>query len=156
MKLAHVRSQYWRAALMAAAVFCLAFAAAGSSFTTAVPAPTGPNHVGTLLLRLVDPQRNDPYLANRGKRELLIRFWYPASISQGCKPAEYTSPKVILFGHRVRVACVRFPIGVVRCFSPGIDIWHQHGICLQSECKRSLEVFRDFREPLPGIASDCF
>jgi dienelactone hydrolase len=94
VKLAHVRSQYWRAALMATAVLCLASAAAGSLFTTAVPAPTGPNQVGTLLMRFVDPQRNDPYLANRGKRELLIRFWYPASISQGCKPAEYTSPKV--------------------------------------------------------------
>ena len=93
MKLAHVPWRYCRAAwAMSTAVFWLA-SAAGSSFTTAVPAPTGPNHVGTLVVRLVDLQRNDPYLATNGKRELLIRFWYPASVGQGCKPAEYTSPK---------------------------------------------------------------
>jgi dienelactone hydrolase len=27
-------------------------------------------------------------------RELLVRFWYPASLAEGCKPAEYTSPRV--------------------------------------------------------------
>jgi dienelactone hydrolase len=43
---------------------------------------------------LVDPTRDDPFLANGAKRELLVRFWYPASLHQDCKPAEYASPKV--------------------------------------------------------------
>jgi dienelactone hydrolase len=45
-------------------------------------------------MELVDPTRDDPYLSNGAKRDLLVRFWYPASIDQGCKPAEYTTPRV--------------------------------------------------------------
>jgi len=41
---------------------------------------------------LVDPKRDDPFLANGAKRELLVRFWYPASLDQGCEPAAYTFP----------------------------------------------------------------
>jgi dienelactone hydrolase len=62
--------------------------------TSAVPSPTGPSSVGTRVVNLVDSTRNDPFLANGAKRELLVRFWYPASLNQGCEPAEYTSPKV--------------------------------------------------------------
>ena len=62
--------------------------------TAAVPFPEGPGKVGTRVLDLVDSGRNDPYLASGAKRELLVRFWYPASLSEDCKPAEYTSPKV--------------------------------------------------------------
>jgi dienelactone hydrolase len=62
--------------------------------TAAVPFPEGPDKVGTRVLDLVDSGRNDPYLASGAKRELLVRFWYPASLSEDCKPAEYTSPKV--------------------------------------------------------------
>jgi predicted dienelactone hydrolase len=62
--------------------------------TAAVPIPEGPDKVGTRVIDLVDSARNDPYLANGAKRELLVRFWYPASLSEGCKPAEYTPPKV--------------------------------------------------------------
>jgi len=43
---------------------------------------------------LLDSTRDAPYLADGTKRELLVRFWYPASLSQGCQPAEYTSPAV--------------------------------------------------------------
>jgi dienelactone hydrolase len=43
---------------------------------------------------LVDSRRDDPFLADGTKRELLVRFWYPASLDQGCEPAEYTSPTV--------------------------------------------------------------
>ena len=43
---------------------------------------------------LVDSTRDDPFLADGTKRELLVRFWYPASLDQGCEPAEYTSPAV--------------------------------------------------------------
>jgi len=60
----------------------------------AVPGPTGPNRVGTRVVDLVDPTRSDPYLANGTKRELLVRFWYPAAVGKSCTPAEYTSPGV--------------------------------------------------------------
>jgi predicted dienelactone hydrolase len=61
---------------------------------SAVPSPTGPRSVGTRVVDLVDSTRNDPFLANGAKRELLVRLWYPASLNQGCEPAEYTSPRV--------------------------------------------------------------
>jgi predicted dienelactone hydrolase len=64
------------------------------SDTATAPSPSGSSRVGTRVVRLVDPTHNDPYLANGRKRELLVRFWYPASLEQGCVPAEYTSPKV--------------------------------------------------------------
>ena len=43
---------------------------------------------------MVDPLRDDPFLRNGTKRELLVRFWYPTSITEGCDPAAYTSPAV--------------------------------------------------------------
>jgi dienelactone hydrolase len=58
------------------------------------PRPVGPSPVGTRVMDLVDPKRDDPYLANGSKRELLVRFWYPASVDQDCEAAEYTSPQV--------------------------------------------------------------
>jgi dienelactone hydrolase len=61
--------------------------------TTSVPRPTGTSRIGTRVMRLVDNTRDDPYVDNRSKRELLVRFWYPAS-NEDCKPAEYTSSKV--------------------------------------------------------------
>jgi len=60
----------------------------------AVPSPTGSNRVGTLIVDLIDATRSDPYLANGAKRELLVRFWYPAAVGKICTPAEYTSPGV--------------------------------------------------------------
>jgi dienelactone hydrolase len=56
-----------------------------------VPKPTGPNKVGTRVMDLVDSGRSDPYLANGDRRELLVRFWYPTALAQGCKSAAYTS-----------------------------------------------------------------
>lgn len=61
---------------------------------TSVPGPTGISRVGTRVMRLVDNTRDDPYVDNRAKRELLVRFWYPASLTAECKPADYASPKV--------------------------------------------------------------
>ena len=65
-----------------------------ASLTVSVPAPTGPNRVGTLAMRIVDSKRIDPYLGAGTKRELLVRFWYPMSIGAPCRPAEYASPQV--------------------------------------------------------------
>jgi len=68
--------------------------AVAAHITASVPAPTGPMHVGTRVMDLLDSRRNDPYLADGAKRELLVRFWYPASLDQGCEAAGYTSPAV--------------------------------------------------------------
>jgi hypothetical protein len=60
----------------------------------AVPPPSGPNAVGTFWMRLVDATRNDPFRHDGSKRELMVRFWYPAARVAGCAPADYSSPKV--------------------------------------------------------------
>jgi dienelactone hydrolase len=62
--------------------------------TTDAPLPVGPDKVGTRTMDLVDATRDDPYLANGSKRELLVQFWYPAFLKQGCQHAQYASPKV--------------------------------------------------------------
>jgi dienelactone hydrolase len=68
--------------------------ALAASLAPAAPSSTGPSSVGTRVVDLVDSTRNDPFLANGAKRELLVRFWYPASLDRGCAPAQYTSPRV--------------------------------------------------------------
>jgi dienelactone hydrolase len=60
----------------------------------ALPRPSGSSPVGTQVMDLADATRDDPFLADGTKRELLVRFWYPADLSRGCAPAEYTSPRV--------------------------------------------------------------
>ncbi len=62
-----------------------------------VPSPTGSNKVGTRVMDLVDATRPDPYLANGAKRELLVRFWYPAALTGGCKTAQYASAGVLSY-----------------------------------------------------------
>jgi len=73
----------------------------------AVPFPEGPNKVGTRVMELVDAAREDPYLANGSKRALLVRFWYPTSLMEACKPAEYASPKV--WSHFSQLLGVQLP-----------------------------------------------
>jgi dienelactone hydrolase len=68
--------------------------ALGEQSTAAVPRPTGGSQVGTHVMRFVDSTREDPYLSNGTKRELLVRFWYPASSETTCNAADYTSPEV--------------------------------------------------------------
>jgi dienelactone hydrolase len=65
-----------------------------ANIAPAVPRPTGPNPVGTQVIDLVDPARKDPFLANGAQRELLVRFWYPASAGESCARADYASPRV--------------------------------------------------------------
>ncbi len=70
-----------------------------------VPAPTGPNKVGTRTLDLVDADRFDPYLQTGQKRELMVRFWYPTASNQHCHPAPYASAAVWDYlGRLVQVA----------------------------------------------------
>ena len=90
-----------------------------STKTVAVPGPTGPYSVGTRTMHLTDSTRNDPFLADGTKRELTVRFWYPASLNQECSPAEYTSTAVWdYFSHLANVqpfkvttnSCLNAPI----------------------------------------------
>jgi predicted dienelactone hydrolase len=62
--------------------------------TARVPNPTGSNKVGTRVIDFFDFTRNDPFLANGTKRELLLRLWYPASLDPGCEPAPYNANRV--------------------------------------------------------------
>jgi dienelactone hydrolase len=59
-----------------------------------VPSPSGPNAVGTFSVRLTDPTRSNPFLKDGSRRELMVRFWYPAARPSRCTNAEYISPKV--------------------------------------------------------------
>lgn len=63
------------------------------STVAVTPVPTGPETVGTRIVHWVDPSRRDPFAGRSESRELLVRFWYPASLKQACEPADYTSPK---------------------------------------------------------------
>ncbi len=84
--------------------------AMATHMTASVPTPTGPMRVGTRIMDLVDSTRNDPFRADGTKRELLVRFWYPASLDQGCEPAEYTTPSVWSYFSQL----VEFPLPLVR------------------------------------------
>jgi dienelactone hydrolase len=64
------------------------------SASLVAPTPSGPASVGTRVVALQDPSRNDLFLNNGLKRELLVRLWYPASLSNVCNPADYAAPKV--------------------------------------------------------------
>jgi len=66
-----------------------------TTFGTATsPTPSGNHSVGTREMLLVDSKRQDPFLENGTKRQLMVRFWYPAKLDAACKPAEYTPPIV--------------------------------------------------------------
>ena len=58
------------------------------------PPPSGPNAIGTFSVRLTDSNRSNPFLKDGSRRELMVRFWYPAVRPSGCANAEYISPKV--------------------------------------------------------------
>jgi len=76
--------------------------------TVTTPMPTGLSGVGTRVLQLVDSSRRDPFASNVPARELMLRFWYPASLADGCKPAEYTSSKV--WSYFSELIGVRLPV----------------------------------------------
>ncbi|MCA1187939.1 MULTISPECIES: alpha/beta hydrolase [unclassified Saccharopolyspora] len=67
-----------------------ASAAAPAAPRLELPAPTGPNPVGTGSLHLRDESRPDPWVPT-GARELMITVWYPAAEAVG-EPARYLSP----------------------------------------------------------------
>jgi len=98
----------------------------------AIPAPTGRNVVGSEVIYLTDPTRNDPYVSGGAKRELAVRLWYPTMLRRECQTAEYTSPAVWkYFAHLVNVepfhvatnSCLNAPVSdgehPVVVFTPG-------------------------------------
>ncbi|GAA2490739.1 hydrolase [Streptomyces longisporus] len=48
-----------------------------------LPAPSGPNPVGAVSLRLVDASRADPWVASQPYRELMVGIRYPARTADG-------------------------------------------------------------------------
>ena len=69
-------------------------AASGTITRLALPAPTGPERVGTVSLHLVDRSRADPWVATEPARELMVQVWYPARDVRGYPRADWVSPGV--------------------------------------------------------------
>jgi len=86
-----------------------------------VPAPTGPNIVGTQVLYVTDPALEDPYLANGTERELVVRLWYPASANSvlDCKSADYASPAVWRYFAQL-FGILPFPVTTNSCWNAAI------------------------------------
>jgi predicted dienelactone hydrolase len=61
---------------------------ARTSYSPALPEPTGPYRIGTTELHLVDKTRQDPWVPGR-VRELMISIWYPALSVLGGPRAPY-------------------------------------------------------------------
>lgn len=77
--------------------------AATAETTPYLPAPTGPDPVGTTSLYLKDTSRQDPWVPSAGPRELMVSLWFPAK-SRGRGRAQYMTPeesKLVLEGFRI-------------------------------------------------------
>jgi pimeloyl-ACP methyl ester carboxylesterase len=77
----------------AASIPALAHAALTRPTVLSAPRPTGASEVGTREVYLLDSRRANPYVANGTRRELMVRFWYPAASGTTCSSADYTSPQ---------------------------------------------------------------
>ncbi|BEL04155.1 hypothetical protein Q0Z83_023460 [Actinoplanes sichuanensis] len=60
-----------------------------------LPAPTGPECLGTVSLHLRDRSRTDPWVPGHQVRELMIQIWYPARSTRGHLPAPWLSPGAV-------------------------------------------------------------
>lgn len=55
-----------------------------------LPSPTGPYQVGTTYYHWVDETRDEVFTDDPDdKRELVVRFWYPAQVEAGTPPVTY-------------------------------------------------------------------
>jgi predicted dienelactone hydrolase len=61
----------------------------------ALPAPTGPERVGTVSLHLRDTTRIDPWAPAGTAREIMIQLWYPAQHTRDFPPAPWLSPGAV-------------------------------------------------------------
>jgi predicted dienelactone hydrolase len=62
--------------------------------TFSLPAPTGPEQVGTLELHLIDQDRTDPWDDAGGPRELMISIWYSADHDPRAPATPYLQPRI--------------------------------------------------------------
>lgn len=69
----------------------------GDPVRFALPAPTGPERLGSLDLHLVDRSREDPWAPDGGPRELVATLWYPAVHDDAAPPVPYLPPRVASF-----------------------------------------------------------
>ena len=76
------------AGFAAASVAAGPAAASTTPLQIALPAPTGPDPVGTVSLHLVQDDRPDPWVAGR-PRELMVSPWYPARHADRYPTAAY-------------------------------------------------------------------
>jgi predicted dienelactone hydrolase len=75
-----------------------------------LPAPTGPHHIGTVSLHLVDHTRTDPWVPGNQVREIMIQIWYPASTVRGYPTAPWLSAGAVAHFE----ASQGLPVGAVR------------------------------------------
>ncbi|GAA4262525.1 alpha/beta hydrolase family protein [Dactylosporangium darangshiense] len=90
-----MRRRILLAALPAAAVSLTAapaLAAAPPLTRLTLPAPTGPEQIGTVSLHLVDATRPDPWVPAQRARELMVQIWYPACDARHYPRATWVSP----------------------------------------------------------------
>jgi predicted dienelactone hydrolase len=95
------RSRRWLLAAAALTSGLALVAAAGPStarparagFT--LPAPTGPERLGTVSLHLVDTARTDPWVPSHPAREIMAQIWYPAQNTRGYPAAPWLSPGAV-------------------------------------------------------------
>ena len=77
-----------------------------------LPAPTGPDRLGTTSLHLIDPARRDPWVPGHPLRELMISIWYPATDTASHPPAPWMPPRAgahFLPGRHVPPGAVTLP-----------------------------------------------
>ncbi|GAA0953283.1 alpha/beta hydrolase family protein [Virgisporangium aurantiacum] len=99
-----------------------------------LPAPTGPNRVGTVSLHLIDASRPAPWVPATPTREFMVQIWYPATSVRGYPRAPWVSPGVEAIlnppGSSVRLPVTHGHIGAparsgqhpVVLYSPGLGI----------------------------------
>jgi predicted dienelactone hydrolase len=79
------------AGLAAALATAVPAAASTAPLQLTLPAPTGPDPIGTVSLHLVQNGRPDPWVPGR-TRELMVSLWYPARHAGRYPTAPYMTP----------------------------------------------------------------
>ncbi|HEY7483552.1 MAG TPA: lipase [Streptosporangiaceae bacterium] len=64
----------------------------GGRVQLTLPAPTGPQRIGTTSLHLIDHSRTDPWTSPPSPRELMISLWYPTRQTHGYRRAAWLPP----------------------------------------------------------------
>jgi dienelactone hydrolase len=85
-----------------------------------LPAPTGPYHLGTVSLDLIDPSRPDPWVPGIPFREMVVSMLYPARDVGGHPREPYFTPIVArVYEQQIGVpAPLRWPVTHARRHAP--------------------------------------